>query len=96
MAISKQLMAHIESLVVDLVSDLRMGLRPRKVQNINSADLTVVNICRCRDAMKAAVGEDTWSCWGGVVTPDDLLQDVSDLDPSVQSGAFIETGESER
>lgn len=69
MAISQQLMAQIESLVVDLVSDLRIGLRPRRVQNIKSADLAVVNIWRCRDAMKAAVGSGD----SGVATPDDLV-----------------------
>jgi hypothetical protein len=30
MIISQQLMAHIESLAVDLVRDLRMGLRPSR------------------------------------------------------------------
>lgn len=96
MAISQQLMAQIESLVVDLVSDLSMGLRPRKVQNINRADFTVVNICRCRDAINAAVGENACSGDGGVVAPEDLVQEVSDLDPSAQSAGLIETGDSER
>lgn len=96
MAISQQLMAQIESLVVDLVSDLSMGLRPRKVQNINREDFTVVNICRCRDAINAAVGEGACSGDDGVVAPETLVQEASDLDPSAQSAEFVETGDSER
>jgi hypothetical protein len=36
------LRAHIESLVVERVSDLRIGLRPRRAAYIKAADLAVV------------------------------------------------------
>lgn len=46
--ISQQLMAQMESLVVDLVRDLRIGLRPRRAQKIRTADLAVTNLWEFR------------------------------------------------
>jgi hypothetical protein len=42
---SQQLIAHIESLDVDLVNDLRIGLNPRRAQYIKAADLAVAMRC---------------------------------------------------
>ena len=42
-------MAQIESLVVDLVRDLRIGLRPSRAQKIRKADLAVASLCWWRD-----------------------------------------------
>jgi hypothetical protein len=45
MIMSQQEMAQMESLDVDLVSDLRIGLRPSSAQYIRTADLAVARRC---------------------------------------------------
>jgi hypothetical protein len=46
---SQQLMAQMESLAVDLVSDLRIGLSPSNEKYIRNADFTVESRWRFRD-----------------------------------------------
>lgn len=48
MHMSQQLIAQIESLAVDFVRDLRMGLRANSAQYIRMADLAVARRCWLR------------------------------------------------
>lgn len=45
---SQQLIAQMESDVVDFVSDLRIGLRPCRKQKIRKPDFAVARRCRLR------------------------------------------------
>lgn len=64
MIMSQQLMAQIESEVVDFVSDLRIGLRPCRKQKIRKPDFAVARRWRLRRVREAEEDVDE-----GVLVP---------------------------
>lgn len=61
---SQQLIAQIESLAVDLVRDLRIGLSPSSAKYMRNADLTVDSRWRFReDKRRGLLGSGGIGYW---------------------------------